>query len=112
MGAALSDAGLSTDIARDSERYIFVLHGMADADPRKSALLGSYSAGFHNVFVTMTVLSAAALLVSLLIRKSSMDTVRLAVPQRNRVDNEWVCRGTRCNLRSLRLMGANQTIAQ
>ncbi|KAJ4332565.1 hypothetical protein N0V95_009632 [Ascochyta clinopodiicola] len=108
MSAALSDAGLSTDIARDSERYIFILRSMAEADPRKSALLGSYSHGFHAVFVTMTVISAAALLASSLIWRSSMDTVRLAVPQRNRVDSEWTCRGTRCNVRSLCPMGTNQ----
>ncbi|RYO27756.1 hypothetical protein AA0113_g12246 [Alternaria arborescens] len=89
MGSALSDAGLPTDIARDSERYIFILHSMADVDPRKSALLGSYSRGFHAVFVAMAVLSAAALLASLSIRRCSMDTVRLAGPQRNRVDSEW-----------------------
>ncbi|KAI0616956.1 major facilitator superfamily transporter [Pyrenophora tritici-repentis] len=112
MGAALSDAGLSTDIARDSERYIFILHSMADADPRKSALLSSYSRGFHAVFVAMTVISAAALLASLFIRRSGMDTVRLAVPQRNHVDNEWVCRGTRCNVHSLRPMEANQNITK
>ncbi|CAN9337133.1 unnamed protein product, partial [Alternaria alternata] len=98
MGAALSDAGLPTDIARDSERYIFVLHSMADADSRKSALLGSYSAGFHAVFVAMAVISAVALLASLLIQRSSMDTMRLAVPHENRVDNGWVCRGTKCNV--------------
>ncbi|KAI0571354.1 major facilitator superfamily transporter [Pyrenophora tritici-repentis] len=86
IGAALSDAGLSTDIARDSERYIFILHSMADADPRKSALLSSYSRGFHAVFVAMTVISAAALLASLSIPRSGMDTVRLAVPQRNHVE--------------------------
>lgn len=112
MGSALSDAGLPTDIARDSERYIFILHSMADVDPRKSALLGSYSRGFHAVFVAMAVLSAAALLASLSIRRCSMDTVRLAGPQRNRVDSEWVCRGTSCNLRSLRLIEASQNSAE
>ena len=107
MGAALSDAGLPTDIARDSERYIFVLHSMADADSRKSALLGSYSASFHAVFVAMAVISAVALLVSLWIRRSSMDTMRLAVPHENRVDNGWVCRGTKCNVPAPCPMEAN-----
>ncbi|CAN9331264.1 unnamed protein product [Alternaria alternata] len=107
MGAALSDAGLPTDIARDSERYIFVLHSMADADSRKSALLGSYSAGFHAVFVAMAVISAVALLVSLLIQRFSMNTMRLAVPHGNRVDNGWVCRGTKCNVPAPCPMEAN-----
>jgi hypothetical protein len=107
MSAALSDAGLSTDIARDSERYSFILRSMADVDPRKRALLGSYSRGFHAVFVAMTVISAAALLASFLIRRSSMDTVRSGLPQRNRVDSEWACRGTRCNIRSIYPMEAN-----
>ena len=87
MSAALSDAGLSPNIALDSKRYSLYLQSMADADPRKSALLGSYSSGFHAVFVAMTVISAVALLASLSIRRFSMDTVGLAVPQRNRVDN-------------------------
>jgi hypothetical protein len=75
MRAALFDAGLPTDVAGDSERYIGILNSMADADPRKSALLGSYSRGFHAVFVAMTVISAVGLLASLSIRRSSMDTV-------------------------------------
>ena len=74
MHDALSNAGLPTEIARDSERYISILYSMADADPKKSALLGSYSRGFHAVFVAMTIISAVALLVSLSIRRSSMDT--------------------------------------
>jgi hypothetical protein len=62
--------------------------------------------------VTMTVISAVALLASLFIRRSSMDTVRLVVSQRNRVDNGWACRGSRCNVRSLHPMEANQNIAK
>jgi hypothetical protein len=90
MRAALSDAGLPTDIAQKSEGYVFILRRMADADPRKSALLGSYSRGFHAVFVAMTVISAVGLLVSLSIQRSSMDTACLAVPQRNRVQHREV----------------------
>jgi hypothetical protein len=105
MSTALSNAGLPTDIARDSERYryISILRIMADADPRKSALLGSYSRGFHAVFVAMTVILAAGLLASLWLRRFSMDTgtVCLAVPQRNCKDNEWG-RGTRCNANGYR----------
>ena len=73
MGAALSDAGLSTDIARDSERYIFALRSMADADPRKTALQASYTRGFHAVFAAMTAISATSLVASFAIRKLSVD---------------------------------------
>lgn len=112
MGTALSDAGLSADIARDSERYIFILRSMADSDPTKNALLGSYTRGFHAVFVAMTVISAAALLASLLIRRSSMDTMRLVAPQQTCIDDEWACRGTICNVPSLRLIESNQNTAK
>lgn len=112
MSAALSDAGLPTDIAQDSERYIFILRSMADADPRKSALLGSYSHGFRAVFLAMTVISAAALLVSASIRRSSMDTVRVGAPQRSLVDSQWACRDARCNIRSPCPTRANQNIGK
>jgi hypothetical protein len=62
--------------------------------------------------VAMTAISAAALLASLLIWRSSMDTVRLAVPQQNRMDNEWACRGTQCNVRPLRPMEMNRNIGK
>jgi hypothetical protein len=78
MSGALSGAGLPADIARDSERFIFVLRSMADSDPRKSAILESYTKGFHAVFVATTAVSASALVAGFLIRKFSMDTARPA----------------------------------
>lgn len=79
MGDALSDAGLPADIAREAECYVFILRIMADSEPRKTAILESYTKGFHAVFVATTAVSASALMVGFLVRKASMETVRLAV---------------------------------
>ncbi len=73
MNSALSESGLPTGIARDSERFIFVLQAMPEEDPRKATLLACYSEGFRKVFIAMTVISASALLASSAIRKFGMD---------------------------------------
>lgn len=109
MGAALSDAGLSADIARDSERYIFVLRGMADADPSKAALLASYTTGFHAVFVAMTAVSATALLAAFAIRKFSMDTVHAPAPQQHPSGgDDWARHGPERNVRRVCARGADR----
>ena len=69
--------GLPTQIAHDSEQYIFVLRTMTDS-PQKSAILSSYMKGFDSVFIMTTAVSASALVVSLIIRKYSMDKILLA----------------------------------
>lgn len=43
----------------------------------KSAILESYTHGFHAVFIFVTAISASALVVSFAIRKFSMDKVLL-----------------------------------
>jgi hypothetical protein len=74
MSGHLADYGLSTDIAHDSERWVYVLRNMASG-PQKTAILDSYMRGFHYVFVMMTAVAGSALLVSFVIRKFSMDRV-------------------------------------
>jgi MFS family permease len=77
MSDKLSELGLPTSIAHDSEQYIFVLRTMTDS-PQKSAILSSYMKGFDSVFIMTTAVSASALVVSLIIRKYSMDKILLA----------------------------------
>jgi len=73
MARRLAELGLSTAIARDSERYVVIVQAMADADPIKTAILECYVEGFQSVFIAMMGVSASAMVASLLIRKSSMD---------------------------------------
>jgi hypothetical protein len=73
MSSKLSSYGLPAEIAHDSERYVYVLRGMAVDDPRKTAILESYMHGFRTVFILITALSASALTFSLIIKHFSMD---------------------------------------
>lgn len=75
MSSALSESGLPTGIAQESERFTFVLQIMPEADPRKAAILACYSKGFRSVFAATTAMSASALLASMVIRKFAMDPV-------------------------------------
>jgi hypothetical protein len=77
MSGKLSDQGLPTAIAHDSERYVFVLRTMADS-PHKTAILQSYMKGFESVFIMTTTIGASALVVSFAIKKFSMDKILLA----------------------------------
>ncbi|KAG9203476.1 hypothetical protein G6514_002843 [Epicoccum nigrum] len=76
MSSKLTAFGLPTQIAHDSEQYIFHLRVMAEG-AEKSAILESYIHGFHAVFIFVTAISASALIVSFVIRKFSMDKVLL-----------------------------------
>ena len=76
MSSKLSELGLPTQIAHDSEQYVFVLRAMADG-AQKTAIQESYMHGFHSVFIFVTAISSSALIVSLLIRKFSMDKILL-----------------------------------
>lgn len=75
MSSKLKALGLPVEIAHDSERYIFVLRGMASDDPERLAILEAYEHGFRNVWVLATVLAATALVSSLLIKKFDMDKI-------------------------------------
>lgn len=46
--------------------------------PQKKAILESYMHGFRSVFIFATAISGSALVVSLVIRKFSMDKILLA----------------------------------
>ncbi|KAJ4363105.1 hypothetical protein N0V83_010225 [Neocucurbitaria cava] len=76
MKNKLSESGLPTDIAHDSEQYVFILRTMTDVT-EKTAIVESYVKGFQSVFIMMTVISASALFVSFVIRKFSMDKILL-----------------------------------
>jgi hypothetical protein len=76
MSSKLSSLGLPTQIAHDSEQYVFVLRTMAE-DAQKTAVLESYMHGFHAVFIFVTAISGSALVASFVIRKFSMDKVLL-----------------------------------
>jgi hypothetical protein len=65
MSSKLSALGLPTQIAHDSEQYVFVLRTMAEG-AQKTAILESYMHGFHAVFIFVTA-----------IRKFSMDKILL-----------------------------------
>lgn len=77
MLSKLSKLGLPTQIAHNSEQYVFVLQAMSDG-PQKKAILESYMHGFRSVFIFATAISGSALVVSLVIRKFSMDKILLA----------------------------------
>jgi dimeric dUTPase (all-alpha-NTP-PPase superfamily) len=64
--------GLPTEIAHDSERWVYVLRTMAN-DEKKTAILESYMQGFHYVFIMMTAIAGSALVVSFAIKKFSMN---------------------------------------
>jgi hypothetical protein len=74
MSSKLTAFGLPTQIAHDSEQYIFHLRVMKEG-VEKTAILESYTHGFHAVFIFVTAISASALVVSFVIRKFSMDKV-------------------------------------
>jgi urea transporter len=72
MSGHLKELGLPTDIAHDSERWVYILRTMASG-PEKTAILESYMHGFHYVFIMMTAAAGSALVVSFAIKKFSMN---------------------------------------
>ena len=78
MSSRLSDLGLPTTIAHDSEQFVFVLRTMPEESMEKSAILDAYMRGFRAVFIATAAFSASALVVSLMIKKYSMDKILLA----------------------------------
>ena len=73
MKSKLKEVGLPDKIAHDSEGFIPKLNAMKPTDPIKIGAIKAYDHGFQMVFITMTVCSATALLVSLLIKSFSLD---------------------------------------
>ncbi|KAJ4989893.1 major facilitator superfamily transporter [Stagonosporopsis vannaccii] len=76
MSSKLRAYGLPTQIAHDSEQFVFIIRAMAEGS-EKAAILESYMHGFNAVFVFVTATSASAFIASLLIRKFSMDKILL-----------------------------------
>lgn len=76
MSSKLTALGLPTQIAHDSEQFVFRLRVMAEG-AEKTAILESYMHGFHAVFIFVTAISASALVASFVIRKFSMDKILL-----------------------------------
>lgn len=76
MSSNLTALGLPTEIAHDSEQFVFRLRAMAEG-AQKTAILECYMHGFHAVFIFVTAISASALVASLVIRKFSMDKILL-----------------------------------
>jgi MFS family permease len=74
MSGHLSRLNLPSEIARDSERWVYILRTIEDG-PRKTAILESYMKGFDSVFILMTGIAASALLASAFVRKFSMDKI-------------------------------------
>jgi len=77
MSGKLSELGLPTSIAHESESYVFVLRTIADS-PQKSAILESYKKGFESVYIMLTAVSMSALVASFVIKRFSMDKTLLA----------------------------------
>jgi hypothetical protein len=82
MSRSLSSSGLPVKIAEESERFVHVLQAMAETDPRKAAILESYTKGFQGVFIAMTALSASGLLMSVAIKGHGMDAAHAEEPRR------------------------------
>ncbi|KAF2729587.1 MFS general substrate transporter [Polyplosphaeria fusca] len=73
MSSKLTSLGLPSEIAHDSEQYIFVLRTMSPTDPTRIAALQAYLHGFDTVWIFMTAVAGSALLVGLLIKKFDME---------------------------------------
>ncbi|KAF2114257.1 major facilitator superfamily domain-containing protein [Lophiotrema nucula] len=78
MSSKLTSLGLPSEIAHDSERYIYVLRKMAETDPARIATLEAYVHGFRGVWVLMMAISASALAASFLIKKFDMNKILLS----------------------------------
>jgi hypothetical protein len=73
MSSKLIKLGLPTQIAQDSLRYIHILRSMDTTDPARIGTTQAYLHGFYAVFNFMTAVSASGLIVSLFIKKFSMN---------------------------------------
>lgn len=72
MSLKLSWESLPTDIASNAEAFIPFLLAMPDG-PQKRPYVDAYVYGFHGVFLVYLCLSAAALVLSLIIRHHDMN---------------------------------------
>ncbi|KAK3900575.1 major facilitator superfamily domain-containing protein [Staphylotrichum tortipilum] len=69
----LNKLGLPAAIAHDAEAYVKNLAQMDPDDPQRVATISGYLAGFRGVFWTITGAAIASFVISLIIRRYSMD---------------------------------------
>ncbi|KAK2806534.1 hypothetical protein FQN50_005817 [Emmonsiellopsis sp. PD_5] len=73
MSHKLDSLGLPTEIAKNAEGYIEVLHGLPVDSPMRIGVIESYVKGIQGVFAVMTALSALAMFLSPLIGSYSLN---------------------------------------
>jgi MFS family permease len=73
MRQKLQMSGLPIEIARNAEGYLATLRALPPSSVLKQGVREAYVEGYHGVFEVMTGISAAALLLSLLIKPYSLD---------------------------------------
>lgn len=73
MSRKLRELGLPDAIAKNAEAFVERLWYLQEDDPVRIGALQAYVAGFHGVFWVMTGIALAALVVSLCIRRHSMN---------------------------------------
>ncbi|KAK4040810.1 major facilitator superfamily domain-containing protein [Parachaetomium inaequale] len=73
MSSKLGELGLPKSIAPNSEAFVHELSRMDPADPTRLAAIEAYLAGFHGVYWTITAAAIASFLISLVIKRHSMD---------------------------------------
>jgi hypothetical protein len=70
----LEAAGLPTSIAKDAEAYVATLKRMPKADKFRTEITKAYAEAFHTVFIVLTTVSAAGLVITILgIKDHTMD---------------------------------------
>ncbi|KAK4233786.1 major facilitator superfamily domain-containing protein, partial [Achaetomium macrosporum] len=75
MISKLDDLGLPETIAYESEAFVRTMSLMEPTDPTRIAAGQAYLAGFHGVFWAITSVAIAASVISLAIRRHSIDKV-------------------------------------
>jgi MFS family permease len=75
MKVKLAALGLPLTIAENAEGYVEQVSDLPRDDRMRTALLRAYAAGFRGVFIAMTAVSAATLLLTLAIKEFTMEKV-------------------------------------
>ena len=75
MSAKLSALGLPTGIAKHAEGFMATLRSLPPASPVRAGVVEAYVHGIRGIFAFLTVISGVALLLSLFIKRYSMDKI-------------------------------------
>ncbi|KAJ4291343.1 hypothetical protein N0V88_006351 [Collariella sp. IMI 366227] len=86
MSNKLDGLGLPRQIAHESEAFVAVMAKMSPTDPTRIGALKAYTAGFHGVYWAITGTAIGALVISLIIKKHSMDKL---------LDSKFVLKGAK-----------------